>query len=84
MLAATTSISFELVRSSPLGVLALRPPRRCRLRSAAAFALPVDTWHKLQSDLQMAAYCAGLGGAQEMPSCKPSLAAASTRPEAIE
>ena len=49
-------------------------------RSAAACFPSRVTQHKLQSDLQMAATCAGLGGAQERPSCKPMLAAASARP----
>ena len=38
------------------------------------------TQSKLQSDLQMAATCAGLGGAQEKPNCKPRPAAASGGP----
>ena len=32
---------------------------------------PGAAQHELQSDLQMAASCAGLGGAQKRPSCKP-------------
>ena len=29
------------------GALALSPPRRCRPRSAVAYALPGATWHEL-------------------------------------
>ena len=49
-------------------------------RSAAACVLSGVTQHKLQSDLQMAATCAGLGSIQVRPSCEPRLAAASVRP----
>ncbi|KAK1345598.1 hypothetical protein QTO34_008060, partial [Cnephaeus nilssonii] len=38
--------------------------KRCRPRSAATCILLWTTWHELQSYLQMAATCAGLGGAQ--------------------
>ena len=43
----------------------------------ATCVLPRATKHERQSDLQTAATCAGLGGSQERPSCKPRLAAAS-------
>lgn len=39
---------------------------------------PGATWHKLQSDLQMA-ICTGLGGAQARPTCEPNVAAASAK-----
>ena len=65
----------------PLGALALRPPRKCRPRSAATCALPRDMLHELQSDLQMAATGAGLGGALEKTSCEPRLAAACAGPQ---
>ena len=38
------------------------------------------TWHELQSSVQVAATCAGLGGAQERPNCKPRPTAASAGP----
>ena len=38
--------------------------------------------NKLQSHLQLAATCAGLGGSQVSPSCKPRLAAVSAGPRA--
>ena len=50
------------------------------LRSATAYVLSRATQHELQSDLQMAATFAGLGGAQGRPSCDPRLAAASAGP----
>ena len=50
--------------------------------SPTTCALPEATLHELQSNLQMAAICAGLGDAQERPSCEPRLAAASAGPGA--
>ena len=52
------------------GALALEPPRRCRPGSAVACAMPEASRHELQNDLHMASTCAGLGGAQERPSCQ--------------
>ena len=49
--------------------------KRSRQRSTDTWALPGATQHELQSDLQMAAACAGLAGAQERPGCEPSQAA---------
>ena len=43
-------------------------------------ALPRAIQHELQSNLQIAATCAGLGGAQERPSCEPRPTATSARP----
>lgn len=45
----------------------------CRLSLAGASVLPGDIWYERQSDLQMVASCAGLGGAQERLSCELSL-----------
>ena len=59
--------------------LALRPPRRCRPKSTSACVLPRTTQQKLQNDLQMAAICAGLRGAQVWPSYEPRSAAANAR-----
>lgn len=53
-----------------------------KARSADTCAPPGATWHKLHSDLQMAATCDELGGALEKPSCEPSLMATSGRPGA--
>ena len=47
------------------------------LRSATACVLSRVIQHKLQSNLQLAATCVGLGSAQGRPSCVPRLAAAS-------
>ena len=44
--------------------------------------LPGSSGHDLQSDLQVATTCAGLGGAQVKPSCEPRLIADSARPGA--
>ena len=68
---------FNVVWSCPPDALALEPPRRYRPRSTATYVLLEATWCELQSDLQMAATCAGLGGAQVKPSCKPRLTAVS-------
>ena len=54
---------FNVVWSYPLGALAARPPGTCRPRSTTACVLSKATWHELPSHLQMAATCAGLGGA---------------------
>ena len=70
-------------QSCPMGVLALRPPRRCRLRSAITCGLPRATQHELQSNMRMAATCAGLGMYQAEPNCDPKLAAASARPRVL-
>ena len=45
---------FNIVQSSPLSVLALGPPRRCRPRSAAACVLHGATKHELHCDLPVA------------------------------
>ena len=52
-----------MVCSCPLGALALRSPG---LRSATTCLLPKATLHELQSNLQYADTCAGLGGSQAM------------------
>ena len=62
--------------------MALGPPGRFRQKSAVAFVMPGAYEHELQSDLQMAATCAELGGAQKRQNCEPRLAATSVRPEA--
>lgn len=51
-------------------------------QKSAAYALPEATHHELQSDVQMAATCAGFGCAQMRPSCKPRPAVASAGPGA--
>ena len=53
-------------------------------RSATNYVLSRVTQHKLQSDLQIAAIYAGLGGAQVRLSCESRPAAASVRPRASE
>ncbi|KAF6114495.1 hypothetical protein HJG60_010487 [Phyllostomus discolor] len=63
---------FNMVLRCPLG-----PLRRFRPRSAGTCVLPRAYQHELQSNLQMAATCARLRGAQERPSCKIRLAATS-------
>ena len=68
-----------MVCSCPVHVQDLGPHERSRARSATACVLSGVTQHKLQSALQMAATCAGLGGAQKRPSCEPKLVAASSR-----
>ena len=45
---------------------------------------PRATRHELQSDVQMAATCAGLGGAQQRPSCEPRLTVVSAWPVATK
>ena len=70
---------FNVIWSFSVGVLALRPPGRCRLRSAATCVLPRANWHELQIDLQMAATYVGLGGAQVSTKRKPRPAATSAR-----
>ena len=45
--------------------------------ASLACALPRTTQHELQSDLQISATCAGLGGVWERANCEPSLADAS-------
>ena len=47
-----------------------------------ACVLSGATWHKLESDLQLAVSCAGLGGALVRPGCAPSPAAATAGYEA--
>ena len=71
-----------MVCNCTLGVQALGFPGWCRLRSAPTCVLPGATLHKLQSNLQMAATCAGLGDTQAMPICACRLAAASANPGA--
>ena len=53
---------------------------RCRPSSAATCVLPGATQRELQSDLHVAATCAGLGGVRERPSCESRLVAASVGP----
>ena len=55
------------------------PPGRCLPRSPAIRAPPGATWYELRSDLNMVAYCVGLGGAWEKQSCelRPATATAS-------
>ena len=53
---------------------------RCRPRSAAAYVLPRDFQHGLQSDLQMAATCVGLRGTKDRPSYELRLAGPSDQP----
>ena len=55
---------------------------KIQAKVSPACVLPGATQHELQSDLQMAATCAGLGGAQVKPSCEPRPATASARPGA--
>ena len=62
-----------MVWSYPLDMMALGPPKRYRPRSMAACALPRATQHERQSNLQMAATCAGLEGAHQRPSCETNL-----------
>ena len=61
-------------------MLAPGPPGRYRPKSDTTYVLSWINQQKLQSDLQMAATCAELGGVQERPSCEPRLAAASAGP----
>ena len=75
---------FNMVWSCPLGTLALEPLGRCGPRTATADVLPGPTWHELQSNLQMPATSAGLGGAQMRPTCESWLAATSARPAATK
>ena len=60
----------------------VQAPRRCTPRSATTCALPRATQHELQNDLQMAATCTGLGGAQVRLSCKPRPATTDAKPGA--
>ena len=57
--------------------------QEAKQKSAATCAPPRATQHELQSDLQLAATCAGLGGAQVRPNCKPVLAPARAGPGVI-
>ena len=50
--------------SCPLCVLTLASVRKWRPWSPASCVLPRTSQHELQSDLQMAATCTGLGGAR--------------------
>ena len=43
------------------GCQVLGPPRRCRPKSVTVSVLFRATWHMLQSNLQLAGTCAGLG-----------------------
>ena len=72
-----------MVCSCPLGVQALGFPGWYKPSSAPTRVLPRATLHDLQSNLQMAPACVGLGGSQAKPSCEPRLADASARPGAI-
>ena len=69
-----------MVCSCPLGVQALGFPSCCRSGSAITCVLPGATQHDLQSNLQMAATCAGLGVSQVKPSYESILVAAGAGP----
>ena len=70
-----------MVCSCPLSAQVLAFPRWCRPRSAPTCVLP-RALHELQSNLQMAATCAGLEVPGVKPSHEPQLATATARPEA--